>query len=1011
MGAGFGSHGLRGAVALGYVRRDDRPMMAARQHIWLGLVLLLLLILVLTVGRPHADAAMGHRFSRIDTDRIGLSWRSATETSVHPWESASYPAPPDGIMSLVQRPGIYAVWDYSPSYLTPLERYHIVGSHITVNWARVQNQPGVYDWSFVDNWLERVQTTGKTAAFGISAYNGRYSPGLDALPEFLRESPNAVVDVGGGWLVPRYWHPTYRDAYRQFIFALGERYRNDPRVEWVAIGAGLYGETWACNTQDNDALAAAGLTSGLWIETVNQIVDWYVDAFSEDGQPQKTLMVQSAPFIFHRSERREIGFHAASRGVGFSLNGLYPDREGATFGDAGSCPYCGTYDMVLLYNQTLPTTYETYDYMLCDPTQVYWGMLNGLDKHPAYLRLNIDLFREYDPARYPETAGFGPDKVENLAVFDWVEHYVGATLENTPSVWVAMREHRVPWKTCWQDEPSPGPWYPQWGNYDFWLEQDDNIPGGRTVPETNDSSITEMGDNDHPYNPALPSGREGWAVRRTGQATGNPHMFFKVDDDYVFGGSNAVTITVTYLDEGADIWSLRYDAVGGVEREARPQGSGVSWVQKESSNEWRTVVFVLQDARFANGLAGGSDFLLDCHDDGDEWIHFVDASRGDAGSSIIGDVVWWDIDGNGRQDPGEPGIPGADVVASRQGGGLMHSTTDASGHYTFSSVPADTYVVKIADDEFQSGETLDRWVASPRDAAPDEKDSDGHEATHDVSVTVLEGEVDTTTDFGFDIPSSYIISKQVNAGEAVRPGDPVSFTICITNTGWTTIALLPLQEVYDTAYLTYGYSGKHADPISDDEADDGVIEWSDLTVSYGRDLQPGESFTVLVSFTAQMDTTELADGETKSSATVAGARADPDGSGPLGDLEMLPQQGASGGVRVSTPTGLVLASLQGEAQPDGVTIRWETATEVGVLGFSVLRGEAGGEMGLMNEAFMFARYAGADRGAAYAYRDEQVVSGTSYHYALEVVRLDGSVDQGGDATVRVGWWVRLPLLM
>jgi len=378
---------------------------------------------------------------------------------------------------------------------------------------------------------------------------------------------------------------------------------------------------------------------------------------------------------------------------------------------------------------------------------------------------------------------------------------------------------------------------------------------------------------------------------------------------------------------------------------------------------------------------------------------------------MIGDVVWWDIDGNGRQDTGEPGIPGVDVVASRLGGGLMHSTTDASGHYTFTSVPADTYIVEIADDEFQSGGTLEKWVASPRDAAPDEKDSDGDEATHDVSVTLMEGEIDTTTDFGFDIPSSYVVSKQVNAGEAVRPGDPVSFTIRITNTGWTTIALLPLQEVYDTTYLAYGHSGKHADPFSDDDADDGVIEWSDLTVSFGRDLQPGESFTVVVSFTAQTDTTELPDGETKSKAAVAGARADPDGSGPLGDLEVLPQQGASGGVRVSTPTGLVLTSLQGEAQPDGVTIRWETASEVGVLGFNVLRGEAGGEMGVMNEGVIFAQYAGADRGAAYAYRDERVISGRSCDYALEVVRLDGSVDQGGEATVSVGWWVRLPLLM
>ncbi|MBC8446314.1 MAG: beta-galactosidase, partial [Chloroflexi bacterium] len=906
------------------------------------------------------------------------------------------PTPPDGISDLLQRPGIFAVWDYLPNRLTPLEHYHLIGSHITVNWSKVQNRPGVYDWSFLDDWLNSVQPTGKVTAFGISTYNGRYSNGIEALPEFLRQNPNAVVDVGGGWLVPRYWHSTYLDAYRQFIFALGERYRNDPRVEWIAIGAGMYGETWAGNPQDNNALAAAGLTSSLWIETINDIVDGYVEAFSENGLLQKPLMLQSAPFTFHRSERREIGFHAASRGVGFSLNGLYPDQEGAVFGDQSSCLYCGMYDMVLLYNQVLPTTYETYDYMLCDPTQVYWGMLNGLDKHPTYLRLNIDLFREFDPQRYPQSAGFGPDKPENLAIFDWVEHYVGVTLENTPSVWVAMREHRVPWQACWQDTPNPGPWYPQWGNYDFWLEQDDNVPGGRTVPETNDPSITEMGDNDPPYNPALPPGRAGWAVRRTDQATGNPTMFFKVDDGYLFGGSHPVTITVTYLDRGTDTWSLRYDAAGGVEQAAQPEGSSVSWVQKENSNGWRQAVFVVEDARLANGLAGDSDFLLDCGGDGDEWIHFVDVSKGGVRGGVIGDGVWWDVDGDGWQDPGEPGIPGVDVVLADD---LTLSTTDAAGLYTFVNVPSGAYTIKIADDEFQPGGTLYNWSASPRDGAPDHVDSDGDETTHDATVILMAGEVNATTDFGFDIPSGCELTAALNTEEAVRSADPLSVTIRITNTGSTAITFLPLQIIYDTAYLTYGYGGQYAHPASDDNVNDGVIDWSDLTVNLGQDLTPGASFTVLVTFKAKTDTTELPEGQTVTTAIVDGARADPDGPGPLPALEPLPGQETSTGIEISQPTGLMLAGFDGVARPGTVLLTWETANELDLVGFHLLRREAGGQLEPLDEALIFAQYAGASLGATYTYRDQEVISGTTYDYVLEMVKSDGRLERYGPASV------------
>jgi len=583
-------------------------MLEGNHRIRLMLVLLGLLVIALGVGASRSGA--------VCAASSGPGQSAAALAAVPP-------DPPYDVMALVQQPGNYAAADFW--YLDPL-RYHLVGGQRTFNWSELEVGDGDFNWGTLDYWLSRQADQGKSAAIGISTYNGLCGGGIIALPEYLRNNPALVIEVDEDRYVPKYWHPTYKQKYRRFVTELGIRYRNDPRLEWVAIGTGMYGETWACNWWDNDTLAAAGLTSDLWVETVNETVDWYVNAFSEDGQLNKVLMVQSAPYTFRAGERREIGFHAVSKGVGFSLNSLYPDQEGAVFGWDNSCRYCGIHDLVLLYNQVLPTTYETYQYMLCDPTQVYWGMLNGLDKHPTYLRLNQDLFYEepFEPYR-------GPDRVENIAIFEWVGRYVGATLENTPSVWVAMREHRDPWQTCWQTTPSPHH-YPQWGNYDFWLEQDDNVAGGRTLPETNDPTITTMRDNDHPYDPALPPGREAWALRRTDEATGNPYMFFKVEDDYLFDGSNAVTITITYLDRGADTWGLRYDSAGGVEREAVPRGSTVPWIQKEGSNEWQQAVFFLEDARFANGLTGGSDFLLDCRSDGNEWIHFVDVSKG-AGSS------------------------------------------------------------------------------------------------------------------------------------------------------------------------------------------------------------------------------------------------------------------------------------------------------------------------------------------------------------------------------------------
>ncbi|PKO21245.1 MAG: hypothetical protein CVU38_15710, partial [Chloroflexi bacterium HGW-Chloroflexi-1] len=65
----------------------------------------------------------------------------------------------------------------------------------------------------------------------------------------------------------------------------------------------------------------------------------------------------------------------------------------------------------------------------------------------------------------------------------------------------------------------------------------------------------------------------------------------------------------------------------------------------------------------------------------------------DPGKAIIGDTVWYDDNGDGIQQPGEPGIPGIQVCATDAGGVQQAcATTDANGHYRL-EVPAGSYVV------------------------------------------------------------------------------------------------------------------------------------------------------------------------------------------------------------------------------------------------------------------------------------------------------------------------------
>ena len=64
-------------------------------------------------------------------------------------------------------------------------------------------------------------------------------------------------------------------------------------------------------------------------------------------------------------------------------------------------------------------------------------------------------------------------------------------------------------------------------------------------------------------------------------------------------------------------------------------------------------------------------------------------------SGTIGDTVWSDENANGVQDNGEKGIAGARLRLTLPDGSTLETTTNASGLYLFSALPAGTYRVEL----------------------------------------------------------------------------------------------------------------------------------------------------------------------------------------------------------------------------------------------------------------------------------------------------------------------------
>jgi len=247
----------------------------------------------------------------------------------------------------------------------------------------------------------------------------------------------------------------------------------------------------------------------------------------------------------------------------------------------------------------------------------------------------------------------------------------------------------------------------------------------------------------------------------------------------------------------------------------------------------------------------------------------------------IGNYVWRDTDGDGIQDPDEPAITGAVVTLhdmDNSGTQVGTATTDANGLYYFGGLN-DTnmtsgellinrnYEVRISLSDAALPANLvtiqNANGIATNDNQTDLADNDAISIGGNAVIafaTGNPGENNHTLDFGFnDIPPAnpaLALEKILNTPEPVSAGASLSFTIRITNTGDAIVTTLPLTDTYDVTYLSYD-SLNGSMPATDNNTDDGYLDWSDLTATEG-DLAPGGVIEVVVYFTALKDSSGLA---------------------------------------------------------------------------------------------------------------------------------------------------------
>lgn len=129
-------------------------------------------------------------------------------------------------------------------------------------------------------------------------------------------------------------------------------------------------------------------------------------------------------------------------------------------------------------------------------------------------------------------------------------------------------------------------------------------------------------------------------------------------------------------------------------------------------------------------------------------------------TASLGDKVWYDLDGDGIQDAGEPGAPGVKVyLYGPDGTTLVDSTvTDASGKYIFTGLNGGDYYVGV---KMPTG-----WSTTPVGAGGDATaDNNGNAPAGGISksnkVTLNAGEENLSIDFGINKAGVLVVGDKV----------------------------------------------------------------------------------------------------------------------------------------------------------------------------------------------------------------------------------------------------------
>ena len=560
-------------------------------------------------------------------------------------------------------PSAFGVWDRGSSF-DPKDHPFLKGLAFNQAWADVERQPGVFDWSTLDqameNAVKRNQFLYLSVNVGPDAPQWIYTKGVPRV-----ETRDQMHD---SWPVyPFYRSSEYKSLLQRLITEFGKHIRSYPkekqeRIAFIQVKTGCTGDECAYKGNVIETKYDLPMKSPAWREFRLWQFDLFVKTFQGGSdQPQISLMFNNV--TPDNDEEGERGFKKewqwvmanAKGGVGIKLAGsarghhLSGER---TKIETWQPRLIATEGTPLFARSEMDQTWQRAMYAVNTPLNFYWGALTGLQNGQSIWDISSGamdackeqgfdysfyFFNKYAGQIYPKTAtdAFcalhkGLDAADTKA-------YPEAKYGNASHKNVERMEEIVA----------------AYAKYGATVDDKNGLLLGQVRQRDTQTGLNDVGWDIWPDNygrflyqidadaTSIPLWRVGGPITKTSSiysrfargfehASGKDAMYFKLHDGFSQGREPKVmTVTVVWYDATAgSTWKLDYDA-------GQAKMKTALTVTGKGDKQWHHETVTVEDAVFQRGGTKGSDIALVNTDVKDDIFSLIEVHRGKLETAVL----------------------------------------------------------------------------------------------------------------------------------------------------------------------------------------------------------------------------------------------------------------------------------------------------------------------------------------------------------------------------------------